>query len=258
MEKIFSRTLHVGLTGVANVFLPPLCSHCDQKRFQKLPLCLSCIRKLKRFKIPICSLCGENNCDGLHIDWKPQLMRAHFLFQVNPQFTTLSHGFKYQNRKRDLRFLSQFIRFRPDLLESLKKYSALVPIPIHPLRLRERGYNQSFEIAKEISHATGVTIQNKFLKRIRYTNTQTHLGSLLRSKNLKSAFKVFSGSNLKNQKILLIDDIFTTGSTAVLCAEELLKNGAEEISIFALGKTVKQSSDNDFQLEFRGISGFLT
>jgi competence protein ComFC len=258
MGKIFKSIVRPALRAVLALWLPPICSHCSSKRFGELPLCITCIRSLLRIQTPTCALCGTHHCNNQHPNWNPKMSSTRFLFLLNEPLTTLIHGFKYQHRLRNLKYLAAFVRLRPDLIEYIREFDALIPIPLHSLRKRERGYNQSAILAKELSRYTGVQVREDILIRKRYTNTQTRFGLLRRKINLQSAFGLNKNANLKAGKYLLVDDIFTTGSTAIACADLLKIGGAESTALFAIAKTDQKSPEKDYQMEMNAMAGFLT
>lgn len=122
----------------------------------------------------------------------------------------------------------------------LKKYNkinfdALVPVPIHHARERERGYNQSEFIAKGIGEITGIPVNNKNIKRKKYTQTQTVLSKEARRSNIQNAIiPYYRNLNLKGGKYLLVDDVLTTGSTLNACAYALLSMGAKKVEAATL------------------------
>lgn len=113
-------------------------------------------------------------------------------------------------------------------------YNAIIPVPIHKARFRERGYNQSEYIAKGIRKIINVEINTSILKRSVYTGTQTVLDKYERLHNVKDAFKINSRINIKSKTFLLVDDVLTTGSTVNACAYSLLEAGAKSVDVATL------------------------
>ncbi len=114
-------------------------------------------------------------------------------------------------------------------------YSSLVPVPIHHARMRERGFNQSEKIAIGISEKLRVPVDNKIIRRSRYTRTQTQLSAEERRKNVSEVFVPFRKSKkLNGDYLLLIDDVFTTGSTLYNCALKLREMGAARVDTATL------------------------
>jgi ComF family protein len=118
--------------------------------------------------------------------------------------------------------------------ENLKKYDIIVIVPISNQRKRDRGYNQSELIGKEISKIIKVPIAKKVLYKIKNTVPQSYLNKKQREENAKGVYKAKNISNIYNKKILLIDDIYTTGNTVNECANALIKKGIKRTDIGVL------------------------
>ncbi len=114
-------------------------------------------------------------------------------------------------------------------------YDWIIPIPLHPSRLSERGYNQAQLLAEEVSKLCGIGVRTDVVKRVRNTRQQSKLTKKKRRENLLNAFKV--KENLSGKSILLLDDVITTGNTVCACAEALKAAGAKEVRAIALAGT---------------------
>lgn len=112
----------------------------------------------------------------------------------------------------------------------------IIPVPLHAKRLRERGFNQSVLIARALFSHEKKRINTSVLQRHRWTEPQATYGGKARRKNLRNAFSVRIPAQIKGKKILLIDDVFTTGTTVNECAGVLLKAGAAEVIVFTLAR----------------------
>ena len=106
-----------------------------------------------------------------------------------------------------------------------RRFDLIVPVPLHPAKKRERGFNQAELLAAALQRHSGIRVQNA-LQRTRYTRTQTQFDRSERMDNLKGAFRLRRGSNVQDLRMLLIDDVLTTGSTLSECASVLKKAGA--------------------------------
>lgn len=116
-----------------------------------------------------------------------------------------------------------------------RKFTALVPVPLHALRQRDRGFNQSELLAGELSRLTRIPVR-LLLERRRATTTQTHFDRVRRIKNLRDAFNACARASAADGRFLLIDDVLTTGSTLDECARVLLDAGASQVSALTLAR----------------------
>jgi ComF family protein len=112
----------------------------------------------------------------------------------------------------------------------------LVPVPLHPRKRRERGFNQSELLAEAISARAGVPLVKDALVRRRETGTQTGLSAAARRANVRGAFAVRRRARIEGQRIVLLDDVYTTGATALACAQALLAAGAREVRLLTLAR----------------------
>jgi ComF family protein len=122
-----------------------------------------------------------------------------------------------------------------DLIEQSE---IIIPVPLHPWRLWYRRYNQAALLAQSIAQQTGRHYNPDQLIRIRHTQLQGHLSKKHRYRNVAGVFKVTNPLEIKNKKILLIDDVLTTGATLESCTTTLLKAGAQEVSVLTLARLV--------------------
>ncbi|HYF02411.1 MAG TPA: ComF family protein [Patescibacteria group bacterium] len=171
--------------------------------------------------------------DEIAISWAFGL----YSFSEETPVSKLIYALKYRGASR---IGIEFGRELGEVLKTFKKdnYDALLPVPIHHARQRERGYNQSEMLAEGISGVLKIPVRVDVAKRTRYTLSQTTLSAEERFKNVADVFKIVKPHEIFDKKILLIDDIFTTGATLNACASVLLENGAREIhtAVLAVAK----------------------
>ena len=116
-----------------------------------------------------------------------------------------------------------------------KGIDCIVPVPLTKSRERQRGYNQSLEIAKGVSQVCGLPIMKHALKRVKFKDSQTHKNRLARTENVEDAFQLAENAGLMGKHVLLIDDIVTTGATICACGKALQRDGRVHVSVLSLG-----------------------
>lgn len=220
-----------------DLIYPALCELCQEPLKNGHALCSSCAAQLTRVKAPFCGNCGEPfegdiqhhflcpNC--LHTPHDFHFARASL--KSSPTSFGLVHRLKYQRHfylARDLApFLKETLQEDPRF-EKLGKSALLIPVPLHWRRQQSRHGNQALELSRELAKLSGLSCHNA-LKRIRVTRTQTKLNRKQRLTNLRGAFQIKQKQrkHLHGKNIILIDDVFTTGSTAHECARILTLEG---------------------------------
>lgn len=132
------------------------------------------------------------------------------------------------------------MQFGTEIIESdfINPIDLIIPVPLHPKKEKERGYNQADIIAQGIAAATHIPLERNNLIRSIYNPTQTHLGSNQRWQNVEGIFSVLHPQQLNNKHILLVDDVITTGSTLEACARALCHQSDIKISIAVLGQAL--------------------
>jgi ComF family protein len=218
-------------SAVADFFFPQFCIGC---RTGGKVFCPTCLAKLPRLSPPFCLRCSlpqtDNtpcrNCAGLAMAIDG--IRSPLTFQKLTREAV--HQFKYQNIRTLAMPLASVIHAY--LNEHPIIADVLVPVPLHPRRMRERGYNQSFLLARELSKLTDMPVVHSCLKRSINTPAQARTtGSSERHFNMRGAFSLANGK-LKGKKVLLIDDVLTSGATLDACALVLKQAGV--LSVWGL------------------------
>lgn len=155
------------------------------------------------------------------------------LFSYNETMRKSIEAFKYKNRQEYAKFYGK--ELAAAYQKQIKKWGAeaIIPVPIHRSRYLERGYNQAALIAYSLAEYTGLSVKERIIVRTKKTTAQKTLGTKDRLKNLQGAFHL-KKSMVQYKKIILVDDIYTTGSTADACAAVLKKGGVEQIYLLCL------------------------
>lgn len=162
---------------------------------------------------------------------------AMFFYEPDSNVSRLVHALKYFQHPELGELLGRQAaqEFRPDgFFEGI---DAIVPVPLHPKRQRQRGYNQSMEIARGVSAATGLPVMAGAVKRISFRRSQTQKTGLERQENVENAFALADAADLQGKHLLVVDDVVTTGATVRSCCQELTKGGCAKVSVLSLGFT---------------------
>ena len=219
---------------------PSACLCCGRERdFPDLFLCPNCLEKLKIANIgdgPVCPLCGRpigavSPCDFCKNSNAPQLF---FWGIYENELQECLIQFKF-HRALELGKNITLMALEPlhdRLLTS--KYDLVIPIPLHKNRERERHYNQSQVISETVASNLNIPHEANILLRKRHTQQQAKLEENHRWENVKDAFAVSDASVVRNLRILLVDDIVTTGATVYEAAKPLLRAGVAHLDIFSL------------------------
>ena len=165
-----------------------------------------------------------------------KLKKATALFYYEPHAETaqILYELKYKNHPEIGVVMGRMMA--KELMKSglFEDIDALVPVPLAKKRERERGYNQSLELAKGVSEVTGLPIANLVIRRTKFVGSQTKRGRWERNENVEHVFELVD-DNISDQHLLLIDDVVTTGATVIACAKEMQKASNVRISVLALG-----------------------
>jgi ComF family protein len=216
---------------------PATCTICRKHVRTGEYLCEICEAKIVRIVPPFCEQCSEPFEGSINTAFTCANC-AHRTFYFTAAVAAyrgrgivrdVIHEFKY-NRQIHLRHLvarGLCAALDDDRLRS-QQFDLIVPVPLHPARQRERGFNQASLLAKLLSAQTSIPCR-PLLKRVRYTTTQTALDRSERMENLHNAFRLRKNADVRGLRVLLIDDVLTTGSTLSECARVLKRAGASSV-----------------------------
>jgi ComF family protein len=228
-----------GVAALVSLLYPPVCTICGANTPVGEYLCDQCEGTAVRIVAPFCQKCTEPfegaitssftcaNCGhrAIHFDAAVAAYRSRGLVRE------IIHSFKYNRQIYLRRLIARWLCAALDD-ERLRdrRFDVIVPVPLHPTRQRERGFNQASLLAELLSPEISVP-SKLLLERTRYTTTQTALDRAERMENLHNAFRLRKTANVRDLHVLLIDDVLTTGSTLSECARVLKRAGA--ISVHA-------------------------
>lgn len=232
--------------ALADIFFARSCVHC-QEMVEDSPydfLCRHCAREIILSSPPACSTCGypffgmlagPQTCPHC-VELDPVFDRGQTLFLAKGPARSLIHELKYHAGFYILKDVARMIAAASYYQRYLED-AVLVPVPLHPTKLRERGFNQSEKIAKTLEKASkGRSKVQNLLIRSQYTNTQTRLNRTERQQNVKNAFAMSRDAVvIPTLHYILVDDVFTTGATLNACASVLRESGAQHVKVITLG-----------------------
>lgn len=233
------------VNGLADVIFPPQCMACGAVlREQKSSFCPDCFSQIEFIRSPLCVLCGQpfsepgenDHMCGSCLLRAPAFSVARALGQYEKVLMDVIHRFKYGGKislgERLGEFMADFSY--PSL--AIADYSLIMPVPLHPRRLRQRGFNQAVVLTREISRRFSLRLDFMSLQRVVFTEPQVGLGKEMRELNIRGAFHVVDSGRVKGEKIILVDDVYTTGSTVKECARILMENKAEQVAVLTLAR----------------------
>ncbi len=239
---IFLDTLRTAGRTALDLVYPPCCVLCRARIPDDRPVvCDDCGSGLLSIDAPYCERCGHPldaplatcpACPGRTFYFDG----AFSGFQFNRPLQDLIHQLKYRNRPGIGRYLGSLLAKRVEGEPGIPHITAVVPVPLHPLRNRERGYNQSAHIARGISDETGIPLLENVLVRNLNTPTQTSLSPEARMANVEGVFEAGRVEAVRGATVSLVDDIFTTGATVNSCARTLLQAGAGRVFVLTIAR----------------------
>jgi competence protein ComFC len=225
------------IRGIASLVYPPACTICSASVGLHEYLCADCESKLSRIVPPFCAKCSEP-FDGAITTTFACANCAHRVLYFEAAVSAYrSRGiarhvilnFKYGKQIHLRHLVSRWLiaAFDDSRLRE-RRFDAIVPVPLHPARQRERGFNQAGLLAERLGPHLGIPVRAA-LERVRYTTTQTAFDRAERIQNLRHAFRLREKVDVRKLDVLLIDDVLTTGSTLSECARVLKENGARSV-----------------------------
>lgn len=209
---------------VLNLIFPPSCGICG--KLGNSHLCENCHKELNKIEKNVL----EKHCD--------KFFYSHFwIFKYEDEIRDKIIDYKFNEKSYLYRTFVEIILNNKKACEYIKSFDYIIPVPIHKKRYKARGYNQSELIAKDLTKKIeNLHFGNDIIKKIKNIVPQSTLNKDERIDNVKGAFEVLDVGNIKEKKILLLDDVFTTGSTVNECSKMLLSKGCSEIGVFTIAK----------------------
>ncbi len=241
-QRLSQWTLWFG-NEFADLLFPRRCPVCGGIVTPKEEMvCVPCREKLSVVRQPVCKKCGKEVADE-KVEYcldctrhKRSFESGRALLNYNEAASRSMAAIKYKNRREYLDFYGAAMGRRFGRVVREWKAEALVPVPVHPSRRRTRGFNQAEELARRLSREWGILVDADLLIRDRKTMPQRDLNPAERLKNLQKAFQINparAGKDMWN-RVALVDDIYTTGSTMEACSRVLREAGVKEVYFLAI------------------------
>lgn len=246
------------IKNLLNMVFPPTCLLCGEFLWQEyaqadgipLSICRTCFSEFRKISSPICPVCGRGfvSTTGQEDHLCEDCLRELPFYEASGapyayegRMAQAISLFKYGQRSVAADSLGPLLAtFARTWFEQPSEELLVMPIPLHPKRLRERGFNQSLLLARHVSRFLETGLDFRSLRRIKYTTPQTGLRGKERRKNVRGAFGIWKGRSLKGGRVLLIDDVNTTGSTLNECARVLKRAGCDKVFCLTLARTEEQ------------------
>ncbi len=247
------------------VLFPADCRVCGLPLFKvsRLPVCQECLNAMRPITGGVCAICGERIFSPYALGSSEGEPRCGLCRRIEPAFARAMAYGSYESGLRELIHLLKYGGVRPAanvlgrmLAEAIAALEpafpadsvVLIPVPLHRVKLRQRGFNQAELIAraamKVSPHSGRLRLSAAVLERKRDTTSQTGLTSHQRRENLRGAFGVTQPEAIKGREVLVVDDVYTTGATVSECARVLRRAGATTVWVATAARTLKVSAQH--------------
>lgn len=208
---------------IINMLFPPVCSICG--KLDKNWLCENCKKRVERLEKNIVQDIKNKNYEKLL-----------YIFKYESLIRKLILRYKFSGNAYLCNFFANVIINNEKNVDLLKQYDMVIPVPMHKKKMKKRGYNQTELVSENIEKMIGIPSRNDILQKVVNTTTQSKLGGKARHSNIQHAFFIKNDIEVEDKKIILLDDIYTTGATSEECSKVLKKSGANEILVLVLAK----------------------
>ncbi len=216
---------------ISNLLYPPICGICE--KINKDALCPKCNLELK--KQSEVSILQKEEIEE-NIKKEKYFEELMYIFKYEGQVRKLILDYKFNEKSYLYKTFVNFLLKNEKIFENIKKYDKIIPVPISKKRNKERGYNQSMLIAEEIANKTNLELVNNCLIKTKNIIEQSKLNKEDRQQNIQGIYNLQNARLIINKKILLIDDIYTTGSTVNECCKILQQANPKTIGVLVLAK----------------------
>ncbi|MEI6084691.1 MAG: ComF family protein [Verrucomicrobiota bacterium] len=241
-----AATLLKWVSRAVDLVYPRNCQFCETPltEEQRGVICPVCLALAKPIEPPFCRRCAlpfdgklDDQIDcGYCQDLKFHFTRAFAACRAEGVVRDCIHRLKYDRQMFYVTHLAAWLAGAGQRWIDWTQVDAIVPVPLHPLKERSREFNQAEVLARELSRTVGRPLLAKSVRRVKPTKTQTRLDAKSRRENMRGAFA--ARDTLAGQRLVLVDDVFTTGATLDACANVLLSSGATNVIALTVARGV--------------------
>lgn len=252
-DQSYSITRRI-IDGLLNLIYPDVCLACSEPvvRLQDRGVCSACWEKILQLAIrpPVCASCGlplhtpepsSTLLCGECTVAPPAYSGARSFGYYTAELRSLVQCLKFDGKKNLVGLLSPLLAATFSESWDRGEFDLIVPVPLHPKRIRQRGFNQAGLLAGALAAQMAIPHSGRALIRRRHTPPQVGLSHARRQENVHKAFQCTAKDQIAGKKVLLVDDVMTTGATVVSAAQALLEGGALRVSVITVARTVPSS-----------------
>lgn len=221
---------------------PPRCVLCGSPGLNDMDICEHCYHDLPwigsaclQCAIPLAKHSGDHLKCGLCLKKSPAFDRSLSLFSYEKEAVTLIHRLKFNEKLANSRLLGNMLANAIDK-NDVELPDCIIPVPLNKKRLRQRGYNQSIELARPVANTFSIPLDLQSVKRVRDTQSQTGLDKKQRRKNIRAAFEIVEP--LGAQHVAVVDDVVTTTSTVNELARILKRAGVRRVDVWSIARAI--------------------
>lgn len=235
--------------ALLGLFYPNICQICRTERAvaKEGYVCSACASAPGAVRLilpPFCARCGlpfEGEITGRFECSNCREMDFHFrsaraAVAAKGLVLDVIHRYKYNGSTWFEPFLAGLLVRQAAPVLKVSDWDLIVPVPLHPVKEREREFNQAVRLGRHLSRATGIPVDSRLLRRLIPTRTQTQLTRAERAANVGRAFGLRRGRQLQGERIVILDDVFTTGATCNACAKVLRENGSGDLCVWTVAR----------------------
>jgi ComF family protein len=245
---VVAESLRAWLNAGLALVYPEVCQLCGAARATPAEgfVCGGCRAKVRFIERPFCERCGrpyEGEISGTFEcpncrDRELHFRQARSAVVAGETMLDVIHRYKYSRALWFEPFLAELLvdAAGPELAK--ERWDLIVPVPLYPARQREREFNQAERLANCLSAVTHIPVNKRLLRRVRPTCTQTVLSRAEREENVRNAFATRRGQLMNGERIVLVDDVLTTGATTSACAKVLRTGGAGDVCVWTVARGI--------------------